>query len=470
MTLKIYNTLSHQKEEFKPLQDGQVSMYVCGPTVYHKAHVGHAMSVLVFDVIRRYLEYRGYRVRHAMNYTDVDDKIIQRANQLGKDPSTLAEDHILEFDQHMQDLNVLPPHIKPRATQTMKQIIEMVQALIDKGLAYETGGDVYFRIAKDEDYGKLSRRRLEEMQAGARIEVDERKEHPMDFVVWKAAKPGEPYWDSPWGKGRPGWHIECSAMNLAYLGEQIDIHGGGNDLIFPHHENEIAQTESLTGKPFARYWVHNGMLQLSGEKMSKSLGNLVTIEEFLGKHEGDVLRLLVLNSNYRNPLTYNEEVVLQTSKALERLRTALKPSPAGTAAPGPAAEEALCILEEQMRATKQGFIESMDDDFNTAGALGHLFELVRTINQARDAGVNAEQLGRSQSLLKELAGMLGLQLDRSSPRGKMEIAPFVDLLLEVRKELRRQKLWQFSDSIRDRLSELGIVLEDHKDGTNWHQV
>ena len=470
MTLKIYNTLSRQKEEFKPLQDGQVSMYVCGPTVYNKAHVGHAMSALVFDVIRRYLEYRGYRVRHAMNYTDVDDKIIQRANQLGKDPSILAEDHIREFDQHIQDLNVLPPHIKPRATQTMKQIIEMVQALIDKGLAYETGGDVYFRIAKDEDYGKLSRRRLEEMQAGARIEVDERKEHPMDFAVWKAAKPGEPYWDSPWGRGRPGWHIECSAMNLAYLGEQIDIHGGGNDLIFPHHENEIAQTESLTGKPFARYWVHNGMLQFSGEKMSKSLGNLVTIEEFLGKHEGDVLRLLVLNSNYRNPLTYNEEVVLQTSKAFERLRTALKPSPAGTAAPGPAAEEALCILEEQMQATKQGFIESMDDDFNTAGALGHLFELVRTINQARDAGVNAEQLGRAQSLLKELAGMLGLQLDRSSPRGKMEIAPFVDLLLEVRKELRRQKLWQLSDSIRDRLSELGIVLEDHKDGTNWHQV
>lgn len=470
MTLKIYNTLSRQKEEFKPLQDGQVSMYVCGPTVYNKAHVGHAMSALVFDVIRRYLEYRGYRVRHAMNYTDVDDKIIQRANQLGKDPSILAEDHIREFDQHIQDLNVLPPHIKPRATQTMKQIIEMVQALIDKGLAYETGGDVYFRIAKDEDYGKLSRRRLEEMQAGARIEVDERKEHPMDFAVWKAAKPGEPYWDSPWGRGRPGWHIECSAMNLAYLGEQIDIHGGGNDLIFPHHENEIAQTESLTGKPFARYWVHNGMLQFSGEKMSKSLGNLVTIEEFLGKHEGDVLRLLVLNSNYRNPLTYNEEVVLQTSKAFERLRTALKPSPAGTAAPGPAAEEALCILEEQMQATKQGFIESMDDDFNTAGALGHLFELVRTINQARDAGVNAEQLGRAQSLLKELAGMLGLQLDRSSTRGKMEIAPFVDLLLEVRKELRRQKLWQLSDSIRDRLSELGIVLEDHKDGTNWHQV
>jgi len=306
------------------------------------------------------------------------------------------------------------------------------------------------------------------MRAGARIEVDERKEHPMDFAVWKAAKPGEPYWDSPWGKGRPGWHIECSAMNLAYLGEQIDIHGGGNDLIFPHHENEIAQTESLTGKPFARYWVHNGMLQLSGEKMSKSLGNLVTIEEFLGKHEGDVLRLLVLNSNYRNPLTYNEEVVLQTSKALERLCTALKPSPAGTAAPGLAAEEAQCILEEQMQATKQGFIESMDDDFNTAGALGYLFEMVRAINQARDAGVNAEQLGRAQSLLKELAGMLGLQLDSSSLHGKMEIAPFVDLLLDVRKELRSQKLWQLSDIIRDRLSELGVLLEDHKDGTTWH--
>lgn len=468
MTLKIYNTLSRQKEEFEPLQSGQVSMYVCGPTVYHKAHVGHAMSALVFDVIRRYLEYCSYRVRHAMNYTDVDDKIIQRANQLGVDPSTLAEDHIREFDQHMLDLNVLPPHIKPRATQTMKQIIEMVQALINKGLAYETGGDVYFRVAKDEDYGKLSRRRLEEMYAGARIDVDERKEHPMDFAVWKSAKSGEPYWDSPWGKGRPGWHIECSAMNLAYLGEQIDIHGGGNDLIFPHHENEIAQTESLTGKPFARYWVHNGMLQLSGEKMSKSLGNLVTIEEFLGKHEGDVLRLLVLNSNYRNPLTYNEEVVLQTSKALDRLRTALNPSPPGIVAEGPAAAEALCMLDEQMEATKQGFIESMNDDFNTAGALGYLFELVRAINQARDAGVDTEQLGGAQSLLKELTAVLGLRLDRPSSHGKMEIAPFVDLLLEIRTELRRQKLWQLSDNIRDRLSELGIVLEDYKDGSTWH--
>jgi len=409
-------------------------------------------------------------VKHAMNYTDVDDKIIQRANQEGRDPFDLAEAHIQEFDKHLQDLNILPPHIKPRATQTMSQIIAMVTALIEKGMAYESDGDVYFRVTKDEDYGKLSRRKLDEMQAGARIEVDERKEHPMDFAVWKAAKPGEPAWDSPWGKGRPGWHIECSAMNQAYLGEQIGIHGGGNDLIFPHHENEIAQTESLTGKPFARYWVHNGMLQLSGEKMSKSLGNLVTIEEFLNQHEGDVFRLMVLNSSYRNPMAYNEDIVAQTSKALERLRTALNPPPPSATPIKPASAEVIQLLETQMRATKAGFIESMDDDFNSAGALGYLFELVRVINQARDAGANTEQLGGAQTMLRELCGVLGLQLERSTAQGKQEIAPFVDLLLEIRTEIRRQKLWQLSDQIRDRLSELGIMIEDHKDGSTWRQA
>jgi len=469
MTIQIYNTLSRQKEPFEPLKPGQVSMYVCGPTVYSKAHVGHAMSAIVFDIIRRYLEYRGYRVHHVMNYTDVDDKIIQRANQEGKDPFQLAETYAQEFDQHLRDLNVLPPMVKPRATQTITQIIQMVQALIEKGYAYPVNGDVYFRVQKFKEYGKLSHRRLEEMQAGARIEVDERKEHPMDFALWKAAKEGEPAWNSPWGKGRPGWHIECSAMNLAHLGDQIDIHGGGNDLIFPHHENEIAQSESLTGKPFAKYWVHNGMLQLSGEKMSKSLGNLVTIEEFLKQHDADVLRLMILNSSYRSPLTFNNEVISQTKRALERLRFALKPAqPQDSQTSEEEKIVAVKALSEQMQQTKNGFIECMDDDFNTAGALGNLFDLVKAINQARDAGVGDDELSKAQALLLELSAVLGLRLDSpSTSTAQQDIAPFVDLLIEIRKELRNQKLWALSDLIRDRLKDLGVILEDQKEGTLW---
>src|SRR5512146_1139219 len=287
MPIRIYNTLTRQKEVFETIEPGKVAMYVCGPTVYSQAHVGHAMSALVFDIIRRYLEYRGYQVTFAMNFTDVDDKIINRANAMGVDPFALAQSYIDEYQKNLKSLNVLPATVNPRASQEIDQIIILVKKLIEKGFAYAVDGDVYFRVLKDPDYGKLSGRRLDDMQAGARIEVDERKEHPMDFALWKSSKPGEPAWDSPWGKGRPGWHIECSAMNLHHLGAQIDIHGGGNDLIFPHHENEIAQTESLTGKPFATYWVHNGMLQLGSEKMSKSLGNMVLIEEFLADHSAD---------------------------------------------------------------------------------------------------------------------------------------------------------------------------------------
>lgn len=463
MSLRIYNTLSHQKEEFKPIEAGKVRMYVCGPTVYADAHVGHAMSSLVFDIIRRYLEYRGYQVQHVMNYTDVDDKIIQRANQAGIDPFSLAEKYIQEYRQHLRDLNVLEASDNPRATQEIDHIIQMVQGLIDKGYAYAAEGDVYFRVEKDEEYGKLSGRRLEDMLAGARIEVDARKENPMDFTLWKAAKPGEPAWDSPWGKGRPGWHIECSAMSLNHLGEQIDIHGGGNDLIFPHHENEIAQTECLTGQPFARYWVHNGMLQLSGEKMSKSLGNLVTIKEFLGQHDPDLLRMMVLNSSYRSPLTFNEDVISQAERALERLRQALRPV---AMKDGADARQAVKALDQQVEASRQGFLEAMDDDFNTAGALGHLFDLVRAINQGRDLGVDAKELGEAQDVLRELSGVLGLRLERASTRSS-QADPYVDLLLEVRGELRRQKLWALSDLIRDRLAALDVVLEDTKDGSAW---
>lgn len=467
MTLRVYNTLTRKKEALDTLQSGIVSMYVCGPTVYSKAHVGHAMSALVFDIIRRYLEYRGYQVKHLMNYTDVDDKIIQRANEENVDAIKLAERHIDDFQRHIEELNILPATLYPRATGEIPQIIEMIRGLIDKGYAYSAGGDVFFRVTRDGDYGKLSGRRLEDMQAGARIEVDERKEHPMDFALWKASRPGEPAWDSPWGKGRPGWHIECSAMNLRHLGEQIDIHGGGNDLIFPHHENEIAQSESLTGKTFARYWIHNGMMQLAGEKMSKSLGNLVAIEDFLAEHEADVLRMMILNSSYRSPLTFSDEVIGQAERALERLRSALRPAAPGAGKTGAGIQhDAEVALEKQVEATRKGFLDAMDDDFNTAGALGRLFDLVRAINQARDAGLSQERLSKGQDALRELSEVLGLQLERERTKDS-QADPFIELLIELRSELRRQKLWHLSDRVRDRLSELGVAIEDSKDGTTW---
>ncbi len=461
MAVRIYSTLSRQKEDFEPIEAGKVTMYVCGPTVYAKAHVGHAMSSLVFDIIRRYLEYRGYQVRHAMNYTDVDDKIINKANQMGIDPIQLAEKYIDEFGKHLSDLNILPATVYPRATREIPYIIQLITQLGEEGYAYEVEGDVYFRVSKDEDYGKLSLRHLEDMEAGARVDVDERKEHPMDFALWKSSKPGEPAWESPWGKGRPGWHIECSAMSMHHLGEQIDIHGGGNDLIFPHHENEIAQTESATGKPFARYWVHNGMMQLAGAKMSKSLGNLVTIEDFLAEHEGDALRMMVLNSSYHNPLTFGDEIITQAERALERLRLALRTGAEGTLAEGEPAEN----LRKQVEATRKGFTECMDDDFNTAGALGNLFDLVRAINQAKDAGVSALIVAEGQSLLRELMGVFGLRAERPEKGG--QAAPYIQLLIDLRRELREQKLWALSDKIRTRLAEQGVLLEDSKDGTTW---
>ena len=464
MSLRIYSTLSRTKEEFQPVLAGKVRMYVCGPTVYNKAHVGHAMSALVFDILRRYLEFKGFEVKHAMNFTDVDDKIIVRANELGMDPFELGGMYIKEYQQHLQDLNILPPTITPYATREIEQIIAMISGLIEKGYAYAVEGDVYFRVDKDDDYGKLSGRRLADMNAGSRIEIDERKENPMDFALWKAQRPGEPAWESPWGMGRPGWHIECSAMSLNHLGEEIDIHGGGNDLIFPHHENEIAQTESLTGKPFARYWVHNGMLQLSGEKMSKSLGNLVTIEDFLAEHEADVLRMMVLNSGYRNPLTFNDEVIGQAEKALERLHSALKPALPGVSG---AAQNVLDELARQLQTCETGFVAAMDDDFNSAGALGHLFDLVRNLNKARDEGATDEQLAPAQALLRKLGSVLGLQLLQND-QDQQAAGPFIDLLVELRTEIRKQKLYELSDRIRDRLAELGVTLEDSKQGTTWH--
>jgi cysteinyl-tRNA synthetase len=461
--LSIYNTLTRKKEEFTTLEPKVVRMYVCGVTVYDRAHVGHAMSALVFDIIRRYLEYRGYEVRHVMNYTDVDDKIIARANQLKEDPLKLAQRYINDYARNLGDLNVLPPTSTPRATQTMGEIQSMVKGLIEKGYAYAAAnGDVYFRVTRDKQYGKLSGRRLEDMQAGARIEVDEAKEHPMDFALWKTAKPGEPAWDSPWGKGRPGWHIECSAMNLAELGEQIDIHGGGNDLIFPHHENEIAQSESFTGKQFARFWIHNGMLQLSGEKMSKSLGNIISIEDFLSQHAGDVMRMLVLSGSYRAPLIFNDETTEAAEKNLARLRSGFRTAPTSAKGISP---EAASAFSAQAETTRTAFTGAMDDDFNTALALAVLFELVRSINTARDQGADDGQLKPAQIVLRELTEVLGLRL--LEKHGSTQADELIALLVEVRGDIRKQKLWALSDLIRDKLAALGVAIEDSKDGTTW---
>jgi len=461
--IRVYNTITRKKEEFQTLEPGLVKMYVCGVTVYSDAHVGHAMSALVFDVIRRYLEYRGYKVKYVMNYTDVDDKIIARANQLGEDPLKLAERYINDYNQNLADLNILPATSNPRVSNTIPLIIKFVGGLIDKGYAYAAAnGDVYFRVTKDEDYGRLSGRKLEDMQAGARIEIEAEKENPLDFALWKAAKPGEVFWESPWGAGRPGWHIECSAMNLSELGEQIDIHGGGNDLVFPHHENEIAQSESYTGKEFARYWIHNGMLQLGGEKMSKSLGNIVSINQFLEERDADVMRMLVLNGTYRAPLMFTDETLDAAEKGLDRFKSGLRPAlPNAKGIPAGSASE----LTSQAESTQEAFTDTMDDDFNTAGALAPLYELGKAINTARDGGATDEQLAPAQATLRELTGVLGLRLAEKTGSGDAD--KFIDLLVEVRGQARSEKMWALSDTIRDRLKELGVTIEDSKDGTSW---
>ncbi len=459
MSIKIYNTLTKKKEALETLQPGKVSMYVCGPTVYAEAHVGHAMSALVFDIVRRYLEYRDYEVRHVTNYTDVDDKIIQRAAVEGVDPIQIAQRYIDEFDRHLKDLNILTASEYPRATEEINSIVEAVADLVEKGYAYPLNGDVYYRVNKFPGYGKLSGRKIEDMEAGFRIEVDDRKDHPMDFALWKAAKPNEPSWPSPWGNGRPGWHIECSVMCQSHLGDQIDIHGGGNDLIFPHHENEIAQSEALHGKKFATYWMHNGMMQLSGAKMSKSVGNLVTVDNFLEKYEPGVLRMMILNSSYRSPLTFNEETIGHAEKALKRLRSALRP-----ALPKDGWEKG--DLQKKTDQVIKLFLKSMDDDFNSAGAMGHLFDFVKEINLARDKGADPEYLLAAQDVLKELTGVLGLELELPEAQAG-DGGQYIDLLIEIREKLRENELWELSDIIRDKLEERDVILEDTSQGTTW---
>jgi cysteinyl-tRNA synthetase len=463
MTIHITDTMSGKKERFETIEPGKVRMYVCGPTVYSEAHIGHAMSAMVFDIIRRYLEYRGYKVLHAQNFTDVDDKIIVRANQLGISPDQLAEDMILEWMSQTAQLNIKPATIYPRATQEIDTIIELIQKLVDSGHAYHVpGSDVYYRVTKFENYGKLSHRKLDDMIAGARIGIDESKENPMDFVLWKAAKEGEPAWDSPWGAGRPGWHIECSAMIQRHLGGQIDIHGGGSDLIFPHHENEITQSESVNcGCSLARYWVHNGMLQLRGEKMSKSEGNLITIRELLEMGGGEVFRFMVLGSHYRSPMAFGEETFDAAKRGLERLILTVR----GLDRRQVPSERPVHPLADEVDDTRRRFEEAMDDDFNTPVALAALFDLARAINRQAEA---TPEVRYAQAALQDLASVLGLTLREPEVQGT-DAKPYIDLLVELRQQLRTAKQFEIADHIRNRLGELGITIEDSAEGTSWRR-
>ncbi len=477
--MKVFNTLSGQKEEFLP-QGDEVKMYVCGITPYDEAHLGHAMSYIIFDVIRRYLQFRGYKVKYVQNITDIDDKIINRANILGISTGELAKKFTDSYFADIDALNIGQADIYPRATEEIPKIIEVIQGLVDKGYAYPAGGSVYFRVRNVPDYGKLSHRSLESMRAGARIEAGEEKENPMDFVLWKASKPGEPSWESPWGPGRPGWHIECSAMSLKYLGDTLDIHGGGQDLVFPHHENEIAQSESFTGKkPFVRYWLHNGMVQLGEEKMSKSLGNLITIKEALDKYSADAIRIFALGSHYRSPLTYSEEILEGAERGADRLRQVVsRDDPTGGNG------EAL-----DAEPYRKQFDEAMDGDFNTPQALAALFDLAREVNKCDSEGIEA---GEARDALKELGGVLGLtfeltwakpldaelfaqtsasaykELNRAAPPNEEQSAEaIIENLINLRNELREAKQWAKADIIRAKLDEAGIALEDTPKGTVW---
>jgi cysteinyl-tRNA synthetase len=451
--MKVYNTLSGKKEEFVPQSD-LVKMYVCGITPYSEAHIGHAMSYIIFDAIRRYIKFCGYKLKYIQNVTDIDDKIINQANNLGIPTSELAEKFTTSFIEDMDALNIQPADIYPRATGEISKIIEIIQGLVDSGYAYEAAGSVYFRVRQTVDYGKLANRNLESMMAGARIEAGQEKEHPMDFTLWKASKLGEPSWHSLWGEGRPGWHIECSAMSLRYLGETIDIHGGGQDLVFPHHENEIAQSESFTGKkPFVKYWLHNGLLQFGEEKMSKSIGNLITIKEALTKYSANAIRIFVLSSHYRSPLTYSEEALEAAEGGTERLLRVIS------------REDNTTDSDNTLDAKsyRQQFIKVMDDDFNTPQALGILFDLARAINQAADSGIGFSEAKRILSSLAE--GVLGLSLEPINSLQSRGDSVKIMRLVEERNRLRKAKLWNEADEIRNKLLEMNIILEDTAEGT-----
>jgi cysteinyl-tRNA synthetase len=483
-TVKIYNTLTKKKEPLQPLEEGHVRLYVCGITSYDWCHIGHARSALVFDMAVRYLRWRGYKVTFVRNFTDIDDKIINRANEQGVDSKELAERFIAEFYNDMDTLGVLRADIEPKATEHIPEMIALIEQLIERGLAYPSGGDVYYRVRSFADYGCLSGRKFEEMQAGARVDVNEQKEDPMDFVLWKSAKPGEPKWPSPWGDGRPGWHIECSAMSRKYLGATFDIHGGGQDLIFPHHENEIAQSVGANCQPFAKLWMHHGFVTVKEEKMSKSLGNFLTIREVLKQWPAEVLRLFLFSTQYRNPLDYNETALRDAETGLERMYDCLAKIAALPDSAGSGDQPRLSGKErEKIAGLREQFTAAMDNDFNTAQALGHLFDAVKVLNKAARL---LEQPGSAEDLaalrqgaadLRELAGILGLLGQNPADylrQKKEQMLAMTDLseeaitaLIARRNAARAGKEWAASDAVRDELLAHKIELQDGPEGTTW---
>ncbi|GAA4723498.1 cysteine--tRNA ligase [Brevibacillus fulvus] len=467
MSIRLFNTLTRQKEEFVPLEPGKVKMYVCGPTVYNYIHIGNARPAVVFDTFRRYLLYRGFSVTFVQNITDVDDKLIRAANAEGTTVPELAERYTRAYNEDLVSINVLPPDIQPHVMETIPEIIQFVAGLIEKGYAYESEGDVYFRTTRFTEYGKLSHQPIEDLQAGARVEISEKKENPLDFALWKAAKPGEISWESPWGAGRPGWHIECSAMALKFLGETIDIHAGGTDLTFPHHENEIAQSECLTGKVFARYWLHNGMINIDNEKMSKSLGNFLLLRDVVKQYGGQLIRFFLLTGHYRGPINFSVELLEQAANGLERIITSyenLKHRMATARQEEPnglAAEQAAIVAQLRER-----FIAEMDDDINTANAITVLFELVKEANlYLRNQNVGTAQIAAYQKLFEEFAGVLGLRLEQTEELLDSE----VESLIAERTEARKTRNFARADEIRDLLQQRGIILEDTPQGVRWRR-
>ena len=464
--MKVYNTLTRKKEELVPITPGEIKMYACGPTVYNYIHIGNARPLCIFDILRRYLEYRGYKVTFVQNFTDIDDKIIRRANEEHVDFSEISERYIKEFWTDADGLNVRHATVNPKATENIDAIIHIISTLIEKGYAYEAQGDVYFSTEKFKDYGKLSHQPLEDLEAGARIMVGEVKREPMDFAVWKAAKPGEPAWDSPWGKGRPGWHIECSAMNWRYLGDTIDIHCGGQDLIFPHHENEIAQSECFTGKPFAHYWMHNGYINVDNVKMSKSLGNFFTVRDVAEKYGYEPIRYLLISAQYRSPINYSTDIIEQCISALNRLYTCRDSLDFELKNASDAEHDGDRAIIDGFGKYREQFIDAMDDDLNTADAIASIFELVRDINTNVVGKTPSKVLVEGAiSVFDELTGVLGLVYNRKTETLDSDI----EALIEARTNARKEKNWTEADRIRDQLKEMGIVLEDTAQGVKWHR-
>jgi cysteinyl-tRNA synthetase len=465
--MKLYNTLTRKKEEFIPIEEGKVRMYVCGPTVYNFIHIGNARPMIIFDTARRYMEYKGYDVNYVSNFTDVDDKIIKKAIEEGVSSSEISTRFIAECKQDMEALNVMPATKHPLATEEIEGMIDMIQTLIDKGFAYAKEGTVYFRSKKFEEYGKLSKKNLDELEAGKRIAVEEQKDDEMDFVLWKPKKDGEPYWESPWGNGRPGWHIECSVMAKKYLGDEIDIHAGGEDLIFPHHENEIAQSEACNGKQFSKYWLHNGFLNIDNKKMSKSLGNFFTVRDISEKYDLQVLRFFMLSAHYRSPLNFSAELMEASKNGLERILTAvdhLKHLKEASAVTSITEEESGLLKTAEVFIGK--FEVAMDDDFNTADAVSAVFELVKFANTNASASQSKEYLDELYQRIKILCDILGIIVDREAEI----LAEDIEKLIEERQAARKAKNFARADEIRDELLAKGIVLEDTREGVKWKKA